>query len=87
MSNKFGSVQVHRFGVQVSAHLGLKVKPSWGRKKVEGVTAYMSPKEARDFAWSLIRTAEEIENGVHFTESRVGTYSAGIEGDRIIERP
>lgn len=81
---KFGSVQVNRFGNQVSAYLGLVANPAWGRSKRESCAVYMAADEAREFALALLAAADEIEKGVPFTESRVGTYSAPIDGDRSL---
>ena len=79
---QFGSVQVHRFGEDVALYAGLKPNPSWGRNKREGSTLYITAREAGELAAALLNAAQEIQNGVAFTESRVGTYSANVTGDR-----
>jgi hypothetical protein len=81
---QFGSVQVHRLGGDVALAVSLKPNPSWGRRKGEGVQAYITPQEALDLAEALQKAADEISQGVRFVDSTVGTYSAEVAGDRQI---
>jgi hypothetical protein len=76
---KFGAVQVHKFGNQVAAYIGVGPNPAWGRKKTEACTAYMSPAEAIALAGALIHAAQCVNR-----DESPGTYSAQIEGDRTL---
>ena len=76
---KNGAVQVHRFGNQVAAYIGVGPSPAWGRKKTEAATVYMSPAEAIEFAGALIHAAQCVNR-----KCPAGTYSNRIQGDKSL---
>jgi hypothetical protein len=53
--------QVHRFGDKVAAYIGT------------GPTTYLEPSRAINMGLALIQAGTEIEEGISFLDSKVGT--------------
>lgn len=61
-------IQVHRFGDTVACYVGIE--------GTGAATVYLKPVDARKLAKALNSTAREINSGLKFANSKIGTFES-----------